>query len=182
MYNNKIIFNVQTILYTYIINREIERLRDQENKLTKDERDEGMRLVDNKSLLDGIQRKINSNETQMRNIREEINSLSNSKSKASLFGGRHMDAVVNRMKNTRFNNPVYGPLGVHVTIKEGYQHWNKAISKAIGNSLNSFIVSDKDDRSTLVDILRSKNYKYKDIYYIYLIIVFIHYYVCIFSI
>jgi len=107
-----------------------------------------------KQQMDSINRSISVDRSQIDKLRQDITNVSSSNDKSSMYG-RSVPQLLDRIKKTRFNRPVYGPIGMHISINEGFDQWDKALEKGVGSVLNSFIVVDKQDRFTLQNLMKS---------------------------
>jgi chromosome segregation ATPase len=111
-------------------------------------------------------------ETATRRVNAEANSLksqiSNQKNelqnmlRASNGIGRNIHIFGSRIaefyqevqrKQSSFHHQVFGPLGMHLSVKEEFAGYSRAIERAIGPSMFAFVVTNHDDRRTLQGML-----------------------------
>lgn len=99
-------------------------------------------------------------DTQERGIHEKINELremSRGKDNLILAFDRNMERVLRAIesKKNSFSTPPIGPLGMHVTIREGFEKWARPIQRVISGTLNSFVVANSQDNKLLKQIFIS---------------------------
>jgi chromosome segregation ATPase len=59
------------------------------------------------------------------------------------------------IKRERFHSNVYGPLGVHITLKAEHKNFGPAVERSLWRVLNCFLVDNPEDRNKLVGILKA---------------------------
>jgi chromosome segregation ATPase len=61
------------------------------------------------------------------------------------------------ISQTQFRSQVYGPVGLYVTMKEGFKKYGNAVEKSLFRTLHNFVVDNVEDRNKLVGLLRTAN-------------------------
>lgn len=95
----------------------------------------------------------------IRSIERDIQSMDTSNAqggKAAMFG-RQVPDLLRLIANTRFEDPVLGPVGMLVSLESDCQKWSDAVEKSISRCSRSFIVSNARDRITLMGLMRRVN-------------------------
>jgi chromosome segregation ATPase len=91
-----------------------------------------------------------------RNIRQ-FKEMYNHRNRAGLIAG-YMPQLLNQIRSSRnFEEAVSGPIGLAVTIKEGYQKYSRAIERVLGPALRSFVVSNMPDRNMVCELQQLHN-------------------------
>lgn len=123
-------------------NEEIQQFKGQERALID------RRRVD----VDDKERSIQSKQDELRHItRENSDLLSNF--------DRQMTTLLRMIqeRSHEFDVPPVGPLGVHLTVKKGFESWTRAIQRQLSPWLSNFLVGSQKDSQLLRQIIRSCN-------------------------
>jgi chromosome segregation ATPase len=75
-------------------------------------------------------------------------------SAVAAFGGPQVEKLLELMHQSRsnFDAMPIGPLGTHITLQD--KRWGMAVETALGNTLNSFLVSSARDKSMLYQLCK----------------------------
>jgi structural maintenance of chromosomes protein 6 len=87
---------------------------------------------------------------------QAMNSSSKENRNAVKFGN-HVPELLTRIAQQSFQGPVVGPLGLHVTLRAGYEDYGYQVERVMGASINSLVVTTFDDRTRLERIIQSMN-------------------------
>lgn len=68
--------------------------------------------------------------------------------------GYKIREVMHEISRTGFREPVRGPMGMSVKMKDGQGKWSKAAEKSLGRCLSAFVVTNAEDQRTLNGIFR----------------------------
>ena len=87
-----------------------------------------------------------------------LNNSNNPNAKMMLLSP-HMMNIMDRIKNTRFQGVVVGPVGAYVklTPEASRSNYGLPVERVIGRFLSNFLVSCKEDQYTLSNIIKSFN-------------------------
>ena len=62
--------------------------------------------------------------------------------------------MLNKIQRQTFRSQVFGPLGIHITLKPEFKRFGAAIEKTLFKTLFCFLVDNSEDRNKLVSILK----------------------------
>lgn len=167
------------------ITRLTEELEREQTSLENDnEGDKRRRLTESKELLvtkkserrqlstklsmypDNVQEhhSIKSKITEYDNKKQELDELTIkiSKLKEALtnrFGAFHPNIkhLMSEIDRTQWRDKPIGPLGTFIKVKDGYEKWKDLLNAVLQKTLNSFLVTNEEDRRKLVKLLRDNN-------------------------
>jgi len=102
------------------------------------------------------QNECNEARARMTRMERELKGLSQGdRSRVGLFGGNTLAQLLDKINGTRFESGVFGPLGMHITLKEKFKHMGNAVEKSIWSVLHSFVVDNVHDRNKLMSMIKS---------------------------
>ncbi|QLQ80804.1 hypothetical protein HG537_0E01590 [Torulaspora globosa] len=135
-----------------------EELRSKSSSIAEEEHrlrgDETMLIERRQADVNDKQRSINSKRRELERItRENSGFLDNF--------DRQMSVLLRKIREraTEFTVLPVGPLGMHVTVKSGFENWSRAIQRQLSPWLNNFLVATQEDSRLLRQIIRSCHIK-----------------------
>lgn len=101
--------------------------------------------------------KVRNTENQIRIAKETLDSLrSGGGDRTAVFGNSIANAV-RKVRETTFEGPVIGPLGMNVTIREGFQEYDRVVERALGRLVFAFVATNDRDRLKVQNIITQCN-------------------------
>lgn len=107
--------------------------------------------------LRNVQGQLATIDSNISRIEQNMGSINNNSQHNGTIIGREVPKLLSLIENTRFEQPVLGPIGMLVSLKPEYQHWNRAVERTLGKFGRAFIVNTANDRRTLYGLMRRLN-------------------------
>lgn len=100
---------------------------------------------------------VDDKQRSIQNKRSELQQTTKEKSDFLNNFDRQMHVLLKKIKerSREFNVVPVGPLGMHITVKTGFENWARAIQRQLSPWLNTFLVASQDDSRILRQIIRS---------------------------
>lgn len=75
------------------------------------------------------------------------------------FGAYHPNIkhLISEIDRTQWREKPIGPLGTFIKVRDGYEKWKDLLNAVLQKTLNSFLVSNEEDRRKLVKMLKERN-------------------------
>ncbi|KAL9685215.1 hypothetical protein QQ045_022663 [Rhodiola kirilowii] len=138
-----------------IYNSTISRLEEDEQALSEHVSNVMDLIRKTSEQIDGHGRRQNEIQSRIRELKQ------NQRNKVTAFGGDRVIQLLRAIEryHHKFKQPPIGPIGVHLKLIDG-DRWAPAVENAIGNLLNSFIVTDHKDSMLLRSCAREAHYQH----------------------
>ncbi|KFX86923.1 hypothetical protein V490_08729 [Pseudogymnoascus sp. VKM F-3557] len=95
-------------------------------------------------------------QTEIERCQERLSSISRDAGQQMAGFDQKIPRLLNMIKNDQgFNETPVGPIGLHIRLIKPV--WSNAIERAIGNTLNGFVVTSKADQQRLANMMRQIN-------------------------
>eukprot|EP01038_Epipyxis_sp_PR26KG_P011016 gene11016-14795_t len=141
------------------VSRDMVELRNEEDRM-REERAEIVNLAqqcDNeKRRMDAIRNRLSS---EIRQLQSDLNLMRSNAGggKAQIFGPQ-IPRILEEMRNIPFQDRknVFGPLGMCISLKEGFEQFAGVVERAMGRHWNSFVVSNSNDQHLLKRLLSQR--------------------------
>jgi chromosome segregation ATPase len=128
---------------------EIESLEKENKQMRLEVREKDQLIQDKNGELSECKRDMDKLEQDIRQSVNQLREIRSNNNRAGLLAD-YMPQLLNQIRSSRnFKETVYGPIGLAVTIKEGFQKYSRAIERILGPALRSFVVSNMPDSNVL---------------------------------
>lgn len=129
-----------------------------DNSLKQDRRDYSRQQQEEQSQRQRMQHDIQQLQQQIRRIEQDIHGLENSgQNKAAMYNSKFpllLQQIEAKKQSGQLRGEVFGPIGMHVQMREGYEEWGQALERALGPNVFNFVVSKYTDRPILDKLMR----------------------------
>ncbi|KAG7664048.1 smc6 [[Candida] subhashii] len=104
-----------------------------------------------------LNKKIQDSQSKISEYDKQINSLRRSQGGSDKYApfGKSMPDIIKRINQTQWAKTPIGPIGIHVVVKPQFKQYKALMNSFLGRTLDSFVVSNEQDRSKLAQILKS---------------------------
>jgi chromosome segregation ATPase len=136
---------------------EIEALEKENKQMRLEVREKDQMIQDKTGELSECKRDMDKLEQDIRQSVNQLREIRSNNNRAGLIAD-YMPQLLNQIRSSRnFKETVYGPIGLAVTIKEGFQKYSRAIERTLGPALRSFVVSNMPDSNVLSRLQQELN-------------------------
>lgn len=112
---------------------------------------------DERALIERRQADVNDKERSIHSKRNELQQITRENSDFLTNFDRQMPFLLRKIREraAEFKVAPVGPLGMHVTVKSGFEIWSRSIQRQLSPWLSNFLVANQEDARLLRQIIRS---------------------------